>query len=155
VRAYAALAGITVLNPLTVVYWTALVLGHQASAQAFTLAQAGVLVLAVIAASAGWLFLLVGGGALVGRLASSRRGILAASLASSVLIAALAVRILKPVTRAGRPVSRPGQRPMSRHVVQRHPDYGQAEHAPEPDQHGPGALSRPVVYPDRQPACRR
>jgi threonine/homoserine/homoserine lactone efflux protein len=28
-RAYAALAGVTVLNPLTVVYWAALVLGHR------------------------------------------------------------------------------------------------------------------------------
>ena len=82
------------LNPLTVVYWAALVLGHQASAAALTTAQAGVFVLAVIAASASWQFILVSGGALIGRVASSRRGMLVVSLASSLLIAALAVRIL-------------------------------------------------------------
>lgn len=93
-RAYTALAGITVLNPLTVVYWAALVLGHQASAAAFSAAQAGVFVTAVFAASASWQFVLVGGGALAGRVATSRRGMLAASLASSFLIAGLAFRIL-------------------------------------------------------------
>ena len=38
-RADAALAGVTVLNPLTVVYWAALVLGRQASAAAFAPAR--------------------------------------------------------------------------------------------------------------------
>lgn len=93
-RAYTALAGITMLNPLTLVYWAALVLGHQTSAAAFTTAQAGVFVLAVVAASASWQFILVSGGALIGRVASSRRGMLVVSLASSLLIAALAVGIL-------------------------------------------------------------
>jgi hypothetical protein len=51
-RTYTALAGITMLNPLTLVYRAALMLGHQASAAAFTTAQAGVFVLAVVAASA-------------------------------------------------------------------------------------------------------
>jgi hypothetical protein len=62
-RAYAALAGVTVVYPLTVVYWVALVLGRQASAAAFTPAQAGLFVLAVFTASASWQFLLVSGGA--------------------------------------------------------------------------------------------
>ncbi len=93
-RAYAALAGVTVVYPLTVVYWVALVLGRQASAAAFTPAQAGLFVLAVFTASASWQFLLVSGGALIGRVAGSRRGMLAISLASALLIAWLAARIL-------------------------------------------------------------
>ncbi len=35
-RAYAALAGVPMVYPLTVVYWVALVLGRRASAAAFT-----------------------------------------------------------------------------------------------------------------------
>jgi len=94
-RAYAALAGITVLNPLTMVYWAALVLGRQASAAAaFTPAQAGVFVAAVFAASASWQLILVSGGALAGRVAGSPRATLAISMASSLLVAAIAVRTL-------------------------------------------------------------
>jgi hypothetical protein len=93
-RADAALAGVTVVYPLTVVYWEALVLGRQASAAAFTPAQAGLFVLAVFTASASWQFLLVDGGALIGRVAGRRRGMLAISLASALLIAWLAARIL-------------------------------------------------------------
>jgi arginine exporter protein ArgO len=93
-RAYTALAAVTVLNPLTVVYWAALVLGRQASADDLTPAQAGVFVLAVVAASASWQLLLVSGGALVGRVVGSRRGMLVISLASSLLIAALAAQML-------------------------------------------------------------
>ena len=93
-RAYAALAGITVLNPLTMVYWAALVLGRQASAAAFTPAQAGAFVAAVFAASASWQLVLVSGGALAGRVAGSPRATLAISMASSLLIAAIAVRTL-------------------------------------------------------------
>ena len=93
-RAYAALAGITVLNPLTMVYWAALVLGRQASAAAFSPVQAGVFVAAVFAASASWQLILVSGGALVGRVAGSPRATLAISMASSLLIAAIAVRTL-------------------------------------------------------------
>ena len=93
-RAYAVLAGVTVLNPLTMVYWAALVLGRQASAAVFTPAEAGIFVAAVFAASASWQFVLVSGGALVGRMAGSRRGVLAISLASSLLIAAIALRTL-------------------------------------------------------------
>lgn len=93
-RAYTALAGVTLLNPLTVLYWASLVLGRQASAADFTAAQAGVFVLAVVAASASWQLLLVSGGALVGQVVASRRGMLVISLASSLLIAALAAQIL-------------------------------------------------------------
>ena len=95
-RAFTTLAGVTLLNPLTAIYWAALVLGRQASAIGFSAAQAGVFVLAVLAASASWQLVLVGGGRLVGRLAGSPRGMLTISLASSLLIAVLAAQILTP-----------------------------------------------------------
>ena len=84
------LAGLTVLNPLTAAYWAALVVGRQAS-MTLTAAQA-----AVFVASASWQTLLAGGGALIGRLATSRRGMLATALASSLLIGLLALWILSP-----------------------------------------------------------
>ena len=69
-------------------------LGRQAPAAAFTPAQAGAFVAAVFTASASWQLVLVSGGALAGRVASSRRYRLAISLASSLLIAAVAFRAL-------------------------------------------------------------
>jgi len=48
----------------------------------------------VFVASASWQLILVSGGALIGRVAGSQRGTLAASLASSLLIAGIAFRIL-------------------------------------------------------------
>jgi threonine/homoserine/homoserine lactone efflux protein len=77
-RACAALAGLTVLNPLTAAYWAA------------------VFVAAVFAASASWQTVLAGGGALIGRLVTSHRGMLATALASSLLTGLLALRILSP-----------------------------------------------------------
>src|SRR6266568_1318804 len=93
-RAYTALAAITAVNPLTVIYWAALLLGRQASTAAFTPAEAGAFVGAVVAASASWQLVLVSGGRLIGRLATSRRGMLAISLASSLLITGIAAQTL-------------------------------------------------------------
>jgi len=94
VRAYVTVAGLTVLNPLTAAYWAALVVGRQAPAR--TAAQAAVFVAAVFVASVSWQTLLAGGGALIGRLVTSRHGMLATALASSLLIGLLALRILSP-----------------------------------------------------------
>jgi len=49
---------------------------------------------AVVAASASWQMVLVSGGRLIGRLATSRRGMLAVSLASSLLITGIAAQTL-------------------------------------------------------------
>ena len=68
-------------------------LGRQASA-ASTPTQAGAFVAAVFAASASWQLVLVSGGALIARVAGSRRGMLAISLASSLLIAGIAFQTL-------------------------------------------------------------
>jgi arginine exporter protein ArgO len=92
-RAYLALLGITMLNPTTVVYFAALVLGSGAGAAVGPLEQ-GVFVLAAFAASASWQLLLAGGGALLGRALTGRRGRLVTALVSSAVILALAVRML-------------------------------------------------------------
>ena len=94
-RAYATVAGLTVLNPLTAAYWAALVVGHQTSAP-LTASQAAVFVAAVFVASAGWQTLLAGGGALIGRLVTSPRCMLATAVASSLLTGLLALRIPSP-----------------------------------------------------------
>ncbi|AVH54989.1 MULTISPECIES: LysE/ArgO family amino acid transporter [Streptomyces] len=92
-RAYLALLGITLLNPTTVIYFTALVLGSR-TADAVRPLEQGVFVLAAFAASASWQLLLAGGGALLGRALTGHRGRLVTALASSVVITVLAVRML-------------------------------------------------------------
>ncbi|MFF4168800.1 LysE family transporter [Streptomyces sp. NPDC001744] len=86
--AYAAFLGITLLNPLTVLYFTALVLGGRPATGP---AGAAVFVLAAFAASASWQLLLSTAGTLLGRAVTGPRGRLATALASSALITALAV----------------------------------------------------------------
>lgn len=93
VRAYLGLWGMTMMNPLTIVYFTALVLGRQGAADPGPAGQA-VFVAAVFAASASWQLTLAAGGAFLGRLLTGRRGRLATALAASFLIAALAARLL-------------------------------------------------------------
>ncbi|MFF1324038.1 MULTISPECIES: LysE family transporter [Streptomyces] len=92
-RAYLALLGITLLNPTTVIYFAALVLGTRA-ADAVSPLEQGVFVLAAFAASASWQLLLAGGGALLGRLLTGSRGRLVTALVSSGVILLLAVRML-------------------------------------------------------------
>ncbi|MGW2224997.1 LysE family transporter [Streptomyces formicae] len=92
-RAYAALLGITLLNPATVVYFAALVLGSPATTS-LTGPEQALFALAAFAASASWQLLLAGGGALLGRALTGSRGRLLTGLASSVLIAGLAGHLL-------------------------------------------------------------
>jgi arginine exporter protein ArgO len=92
-RAYLGLLGLTLLNPMTIVYFGALVLGRQASDE-LTAAGEAVFVLAAFAASASWQLLLAGGGSLVGRVLTGPRGRLATALASGALILVLAVGLL-------------------------------------------------------------
>ncbi|MFD8737385.1 LysE family transporter [Streptomyces sp. NPDC059618] len=92
-RAYLALLGITLLNPTTVVYFAALVLGSR-TADAVNPLDQGVFVLAAFAASASWQLLIAGGGALLGRTLTGDRGRLVTGLVSSGVIMLLAVRAL-------------------------------------------------------------
>ncbi|WP_030056844.1 MULTISPECIES: LysE family transporter [Streptomyces] len=94
-RAFLTLLGITLLNPLTVLYFAALVLGGggREGAAPDALARA-VFAAAAFAASAGWQLLLASGGALLGRALTGPRGRLLTALGSSALVAGLAVRLL-------------------------------------------------------------
>ncbi|MFF3874637.1 LysE family transporter [Streptomyces sp. NPDC001978] len=91
-RAYLGLLGITLLNPTTVIYFAALVLGTRTSDTIRPMEEA-VFVLAALAASASWQLLLAGGGALLGRALTGRRGRLVTALLSSGVMLALAVRM--------------------------------------------------------------
>jgi arginine exporter protein ArgO len=93
VRAYLALLGLTMMNPVTVIYFAALVLGDQSTTAPDHLRQ-GVFVLAASAASASWQLLLAGGGALLGRALTGGRGRLITTVTSSAVICALAVHLL-------------------------------------------------------------
>lgn len=93
VRAYLGLLGITLMNPVTVIYFAALVLAGQGGAAPDRWDKA-LFVLAAFAASASWQLLLAGGGALLGRVLTGPRGRLWTSLVSSAVISALAVRLL-------------------------------------------------------------
>ncbi|KUF17972.1 LysE family transporter [Streptomyces silvensis] len=96
-RAYVSLLGITLLNPTTVIYFAALVVGSRTDVRPDLLGQA-VFTLAAFAASAGWQLLLAGGGALLGRALTGRRGRLGTALVSGALTVGLAVHM---VTSAG------------------------------------------------------
>ncbi|WP_306329641.1 LysE family transporter, partial [Streptomyces venezuelae] len=92
-RAYLTFLGITILNPMTVIYFAALVLATGPSAPATPLDRT-VFVLAAVVASASWQLLLALGGTLLGRTLAGRRGRLVTALASSTLIVVLAVRLV-------------------------------------------------------------
>ncbi|MEV4122837.1 LysE family transporter [Micromonospora sp. NPDC049645] len=94
-RAYAALLGLTLLNPTTVLYFTALVLGRRDTADPGAVPVA-LFVAGVFLASASWQLLIAGGGTVVGRALTGPRGRLVTGLVSSALIAALAVVALLP-----------------------------------------------------------
>ncbi|MGW7540113.1 LysE family transporter [Streptomyces sp. NPDC054770] len=91
-RAYLGLLGITLLNPTTVIYFAALVVGTRSADPVRPLEQ-GVFVLAAFAASASWQLLLAGGGALLGRSLTGHRGRLVTALLSSCVMLGLAARM--------------------------------------------------------------
>ena len=96
-RAYLSLLGITLLNPATVLYFAALVLGSTAS----DLGGGGpawltgaVFVIAAFCASASWQLLLVAGGVALGRALTGRTGRLLTGLVSGLTIIGFAVVLL-------------------------------------------------------------
>jgi arginine exporter protein ArgO len=91
-RAYLALLGLTVLNPATVIYFAALVLGRQSHGGPGLLAGA-LFVVAAFLASASWQLVLAGGGSLVGRILTGPRGRLVTALVSSAVILGLAITL--------------------------------------------------------------
>ncbi|WP_329579903.1 LysE family transporter [Streptomyces sp. NBC_01361] len=93
VRAYVGLLAITMMNPMTVIYFAALVLGSN-MATAATHVEHAVFVFAAFAASASWQLLLASGGALLGRTLTGSRGQLITTTVSSSLITALAIHLV-------------------------------------------------------------
>jgi arginine exporter protein ArgO len=93
-RAFAGLLGLTLLNPTTVIYFSALVLGQKSSGVASGVAASTVFVLAALAASASWQLVLAAGGSALGHTLARDRGRLVTALVSAVVITALAVRTL-------------------------------------------------------------
>jgi arginine exporter protein ArgO len=91
-RAYAVFVAITAVNPTTVVYFAAVVLGNQHLVSGWT--EGTVFVLAAFAASASWQLVLAGGGAAVGRVATGGRAHLVTGLVSAGVIAALALHTM-------------------------------------------------------------
>ena len=94
-RAYLGLLGLTLLNPVTIVYFGALVLGRQGKDELGVASQM-VFVAAAFAASASWQLVIAGSGSLVGRVLTGPRGRLVTALVSSVVIVALAVALVLP-----------------------------------------------------------
>jgi arginine exporter protein ArgO len=92
VRAYAVLLGMTLLNPTTLVYFGAVVVGGQAGALGGP-ATGVVFVVAAFLASASWQLLLAAGGLLLGRLLTGPRGRLVTTLAAAGVVVALAIRL--------------------------------------------------------------
>jgi threonine/homoserine/homoserine lactone efflux protein len=89
-RAYLRLIGITVMNPGTVLYFTAIVIGGHV--EAFGAVDRSAFAVAAFTASAVWQMALVLAGAALGRLLTGDRGRLVTGVAAGTLIAALAVR---------------------------------------------------------------
>jgi arginine exporter protein ArgO len=94
-RAYFGLLGLTLLNPATVVYFGALVLGRQSN-QGMGVAGQLIFVAAAFAASASWQLLIAGSGRLVGRVLTGARGRLVTAMVSSVVIVVLGVALVLP-----------------------------------------------------------
>ncbi|MCL8023811.1 LysE family transporter [Nocardioides bruguierae] len=94
-HAYLLLLGLTAVNPTTVVYFVAVVLGNDAVVSGTS--AAAVFVAAALAASASWQLVLAGSGALLGRVASSDPARRVTGLVAAAVVAALAVRALATV----------------------------------------------------------
>jgi arginine exporter protein ArgO len=92
--AYVGMLGMTLLSPMTVIYFAALVLGGSGTAADPHTAERVVFVVAAFVASASWQLLLAGGGALLGRALTGRVGRLLTAIGSSVVIVVLAVRLV-------------------------------------------------------------
>ncbi|WP_395726104.1 LysE family transporter [Nakamurella sp.] len=97
-RAYVTLLGITLLNPQTILYFAALVVGSTATAaldgSGPVWLSGAVFVLAAFCASASWQLVLVGGGVALGHALTGHSGRLITGLVSGALIIAFAAALL-------------------------------------------------------------
>jgi arginine exporter protein ArgO len=91
-RAFGLFVAITAVNPATVVYFAAIVLGNRTLTA--TAAQSVAFVVAAFAASASWQLALATGGATLGRAISTARGRTVTGVVSATVIALLAVHTM-------------------------------------------------------------
>ena len=87
--AYLLFLGLTAVNPATIVYFAAVVLGNHGLVS--TPVEGVAFVVAAFAASASWQLTLAGGGAALGRFVTSQRGHVVTGVVSGLVIAGLAV----------------------------------------------------------------
>jgi arginine exporter protein ArgO len=93
-RAYAALVGLTAVNPATLITFSAVVLGRPGRNAGLSWLATGSFTVGAFTASAVWQLVVAGGGSLLGRLLAGRRGQLGIAIASAVLMLGLAVAVL-------------------------------------------------------------
>jgi arginine exporter protein ArgO len=102
VRAYLGLLTLTAVNPTTLIYFIAIVLGDQASGGGHsdggsrTLSAAALFAIGAFGASASWQLFLAGSGAVLGRAIRGPRGQLAIATTSGLIMFGLAGSLLWP-----------------------------------------------------------
>jgi arginine exporter protein ArgO len=93
-RAYVSLVALTALNPATLITFAAVAVGRSSREGGSTMPVVVVFAIGAFAASAIWQLLLTGGGNLLGRLFTGRRGQLGISSCSALIMLGLAVGVL-------------------------------------------------------------
>jgi arginine exporter protein ArgO len=93
-RAYAALIGLTAVNPATVITFSAVALGRPGTDGGLSWLAVALFALGAFVASAVWQLLLVGGGSVLGRLLAGRLGQLGIAIASALIMLGLAMVVL-------------------------------------------------------------
>lgn len=93
-RAYLSLVALTAVNPATLITFAAVAVGRSTSEGGSTLPVVAWFAIGAFTASAIWQLLLTGGGNLLGRLFTGRRGQLVVSACSALIMLGLAVGLL-------------------------------------------------------------
>jgi arginine exporter protein ArgO len=93
-RAYVNLVALTALNPATLITFAAVAVGRSSSVGGSTWPAVALFAVGAFMASAVWQLLLTGGGNLLGRLLSGRRGQLGVSVCSALIMLALSAGVL-------------------------------------------------------------
>jgi len=93
-RAYGNLVALTALNPATLITFAAVAVGRSSSEGGSTWPAVALFAVGAFIASAVWQLLLTGGGNLLGRLLSGRRGQLGVSICSALIMLTLSAGVL-------------------------------------------------------------
>ena len=93
-RAYVSFVALTAVNPATLITFAAVAVGRSSSAGGSTLPVVVLFAIGAFVASAIWQLLLTGGGNLLGRFFTGRRGQLGVSACSALLMLGFAVGLL-------------------------------------------------------------